>query len=129
MTVQDIISKYIALRDRKDVIRREYNERVAKIAEAMNLMEAMLMDQLNNIGAESTKTEAGTAYIEHRTSATVADRDAFFAFVDQNDAWDMLESRCSKTAVEQYKNVYGELPPGLNYRVERVVNVRRPAKR
>jgi hypothetical protein len=47
-------------------------------------------------------------------------------FVKQNLAWDMLEVRVSKPAVEAHMNEFeGELPPGINLRTERVVNVRR----
>jgi hypothetical protein len=38
----------------------------------------------------------------------------------------LLEVRVSKTAVEQFREANDdEIPPGVNLRVERVVNVRR----
>jgi hypothetical protein len=37
----------------------------------------------------------------------------------------MLERRVSKAAVEQYKDEHGNLPPGINWREEITINVRR----
>jgi hypothetical protein len=37
----------------------------------------------------------------------------------------MLERRASKSAVEQYRDTNDELPPGLNWREEITVNIRR----
>jgi hypothetical protein len=41
------------------------------------------------------------------------------------EAWHMIEKRCSKVGVEQYRAEHDEVPPGINWREERVVNVRR----
>ena len=76
-------------------------------------------------GLDSAKTSAGTAYTSTRTTASVADKDSFMDFVKANSEWHLLETRCSKTAVEQFKEVNGEVPPGVNWREERVVNIRR----
>jgi hypothetical protein len=46
--------------------------------------------------------------------------------VKSNEDWGLLEVRVSKTAVEQYREQHDDdLPPGVNIREERVVNVRR----
>lgn len=67
----------------------------------------------------------GTAYLNNRTSATVADKDVFFAFLRENDAWELLDMRCSKTAVEAYKTANDDLPPGVNWSEELTVGFRR----
>ena len=77
---------------------------------------------------DSVKTEFGTAYATVRTTASIADRDAFMDFVKANEEWALLEVRVSKTAVEQFRSANDdELPPGVNVREERVVNIRRSA--
>jgi hypothetical protein len=55
----------------------------------------------------------------------VADWDAFLDHVRENEAWEMLERRVNKTAVEQFKSVEGDLPPGVNWAETQVVNFRR----
>jgi hypothetical protein len=129
MTINELVAKYIDLRDRKEAIRKEATEKTAKIDAVLRKIENVLIASLDAAGVESAKTQDGTAFVATRSSATVADRDAFLGFVVEHDAFDMLESRCSKVAVEQWLEVNGELPPGVNYRTERTINVRRPQAR
>lgn len=129
MTLNELVAKYVQLRDKKDALRAKYRAKEKKINEALILLEAALIKSLDSLGIESARSEGGTCYLSHRTSATVADRDAFFEFVESHGAWDMLESRCSKTAVEQYLEAEGQLPPGVNRRVERTLGVNRPKTR
>lgn len=127
MKASDLVGKYIALRDRKAVMKKEYEDKVAKLQEALDRIEGVLLGTFNTTGIESIRTEAGTAYVSVRSSASVADRDGYFGWVIEDPAERLmfLEARANKVAVEQYKEVHGELPPGINWREERVVNIRR----
>lgn len=127
MKLDDIVAKYIALRDRKSAMKKEYDEKVAKVDDAMNKMEAIIMKVFKDSGIDSARTDAGTAYLSTRTSATVADRDTFFGWVleDPEERVSFLENRVSKTMVDQFKAAHDDLPPGLNYRSEVTVGVRR----
>lgn len=125
MKLNELAEKYIVLRDRKAQLKAEYDGKVAELDSVMDKIEAVLLRTFDEAGIESVKTAAGTAYRSLRTQASVADWDAFFNFVKENGAWEMLERRCSKSAVEQYKSANDDLPPGLNWREERVVNIRR----
>lgn len=125
MTLTEIVEKYISLRDRKAVMKAEFDGKVEKIDLALTKLEALLLKTFDESEMESCKTAAGTAYKTTRTSYTVADRDTFFQFVRDNEAFEMLESRVNKKAAEEYKAANGEIPPGVNYRSEQVVNVRR----
>lgn len=124
-TINDLVAKYIEIRDRKDALRRRYKEKNAVYDNALKKLEGVLLKNLDHSDAKSVRTDSGTCYVAKRTSATVADRDVFLEFVADNDAWDMVESRCSKLAIKQYLDAEGHLPPGVNYRVERVLNVNR----
>jgi hypothetical protein len=130
MNIRDVIAKYVELRDRKEALVKKQREEVAKITSVMDKIEQALFGVMSETGTDSVKTPAGTAFFTTRTSATVDDRDMFFDFVREHEAWDMLESRCAKSAVEQYLETEGELPPGVTRRVEKVVSIHRPqAKR
>lgn len=120
-----LVEKYITLRDKKAAIVNEAKEKAAKFDAVLDKIEGILLATFEEVGMESVKTKAGTAYKSTRTSATVADWDAAFAFIQDNNMWDMLEKRVSKATVEAYKAETGELPPGVNWREEITVNVRR----
>lgn len=125
MNVNEIVDRYIALRDRKSVIKKEYEDKVANIDKILEKAEAVMLKRFEEMGIESIKTSAGTVYKSTRTSATVGDWDAFLAHVRTHEAWEMLEHRAAKKAVEEFKAANDDLPPGINWRAEVVVNVRR----
>ena len=129
MKASELVERYVALRDRKAAIKAEYDKKVAAIEDALGKIEGVLLRTFNETGIENIKTAAGTAYVSVRSSASVADRDTYFAWVaeDFEERAIFLEARANKTAVEQFKTANNDLPPGLNWREERVVNVRRAA--
>jgi phage host-nuclease inhibitor protein Gam len=128
MKLSEAVSIYIQLRDKKAEMKAEFDARIAPLNEKMDKLEAKLLDVFNKTGMDSVKTENGTAYTAVRTSASIADREAFMEFVKANEEWSLLEVRASKTAVEQFRESNNdELPPGINIRTERVVNIRRSA--
>lgn len=128
MKLSEAVTLYIQLRDKKAQMKSEFEASVAPINEKMEKLEAKLLDVFNKTGMDSVKTEHGTAYTAVRTTASVADREAFMEFVKANEEWSLIEVRAAKTAIEQFRdNNDNELPPGINIRSERVVNIRRSA--
>jgi hypothetical protein len=125
MKLSDLVQKYIELRDKKAQMKAEYDEKAAKLDAVLDQIEGSLLKTFDTAGMDSVKTPFGTAYTSVQTSATIADPDVFRQFVKDNNAWEFFQNRVSKTAVEQYKAVHDDIPPGLNWREERVVNVRR----
>lgn len=123
--MKELIEKYITLREAKDKIKREAKEKTDRIDAVLDKMEGAILEEFQTTGVDSVKTAAGTAYRSTRTSATVADWDTVLAWVRQNDQWHMLERRVSKDAVVQFREANDDLPPGVNWREEQVVNVRR----
>jgi hypothetical protein len=125
MKLSDVVAKYIEYRDMKAALKAEYDLKAAKIDEQLEKIEAKLLEVLDQTGGKSFSTPAGTAYISVRSSASVADREAFMEFVKRKEEWPLLEVRASKTAVQQFRDLNNDLPPGINWREERVVNIRR----
>lgn len=128
MKLSDAVSLYIQLRDKKAQMKADFEAQVAPLQEKMDKLEAKLLEVFNQTGMDSVKTPHGTAYATVRTTASIADRDAFMDFVKAKEEWSLLEVRASKSAVEQYRSANDDrLPPGINIREERVVNIRRSA--
>lgn len=125
MKIDDLTKKYMRLREIRAEYDKEYKEKTAKVKDAMNRIEVLLLQFFEQTGQNSAKTDFGTPYITLRESYSVADRDVYMEWVKQNEAWEMLESRVSKSAVDAYKEEHGELPPGVNYSAERKVNIRK----
>lgn len=125
MKLSEAVELYIKMRDRKAELKAEFDAKVAPLNEKMDKLEAKLLDVFNQTGMDSVKTEFGTAYATTRVTASVADKEVFMTHIRENDDWGLLEVRASKTAVDQYRSVHDDIPPGVSMREERVVNVRR----
>lgn len=127
MKIDQLVSKYVELRDKLAEEKAAYDQRVDKIKEVMGKIEDKLLAHFEETGSESVRTEAGTAYRSIKSTASVADRDTWFNWVLDNPDERLLfvEARCSKKAIEEYAEANGELPPGINYSQVAVCNVRR----
>jgi len=125
MKFDEVVAGYIKLRDRKSALKADYDAKIAKIDEVLDKIEAKLIAHFQETGLEAIRTDAGTAYRSTRVSAPVADWDALLAHILQTENYQLLERRVSKKAVEEYKSANDDLPPGVSWREEIVVNVRR----
>ena len=125
----ELTAKYIALRDFKAKFKADYDARAERITSRMDEIEAEMMGFLNATGQDSAKTASGTFFKKTSTSSKVADRDVFLSFVIDNNAINFLENRVNNTAVTEYIEIHGSLPPGVDVTRIVSVSVNRPAKR
>ena len=125
----ELTAKYIALRDFKAKFKAEYEAKAERITNRMDEIEAEMMGFLNATGQDSAKTASGTFFKKTSTNSKVADRDAFLSFVLENRAINFLENRVNNTAVTEYIETHGSLPPGVDVTRVVSVSVNRPAKR
>lgn len=125
MKLNELVAKYIELRDKKYELKHQYDFKAAQLDEVLGKIENKLLQVFEQTGMDSCKTEFGTAYSSTRSTASVADKETFMNFIKENEEWSLMEVRAAKLAIEQYKDANGDLPPGINYRQERVVNIKR----
>ncbi len=123
--IEDLIDRYVKLRDKKAVMKAEYEASVSKIDEMMDKVENFILGHLNQNGIDSVGSPAGTAFKSTVTSATVNDWDSLLAHIRSEEAWNLLDHRVNKTAVIEFKDAHNDLPPGVNWREETVVRIRR----
>lgn len=129
VNVDDVIATYMKLRSQKEAIEAEVKARVSGIKTKMEKLEAWIKEQADAQGVTSFKTKHGTAFLTTTDYANVADWDAVLGFIRENEAFDMLEKRISKTAVRGYIDANKAVPPGVNYGTKLEVNVRKPVAR
>ena len=129
VTVDAVIKKYMKLRSQKEAVEAEIKERVDKIKADMAKLEAFLQAKMDADGLTSFKSEHGTAFLTTTDFANVEDWDAVLRFIREEEAYDMLEKRVSKTAVRGYIEANKEVPPGIKYGTKLGVNIRKPAAR
>ena len=126
MHISELIQKYVDARDKKDELRTKYNEKAKVIEDYMVKIEGAILAAMERNDVQSMKSEAGTAYISTQNSCTTADKQTFLDYIKSNEEWGLLDARPLKSAVEVFIEANdGELPPGINWRSENVLRIRR----
>ena len=126
-TVEQVVGTYMKLRRKKEALEAETKAGLDEIKVKMGKLEAWLMQKADDEGVTSFKTESGTAFVTTTDFANVADWDAVLTFIKDNEAFDMLEKRVSKTAVRGYMDANGSVPPGITYGSKLGINIRKAA--
>jgi hypothetical protein len=117
--------KYLQVRKEVDDLERAHKTAKAVLTEKLVALENWMTAKAQEDGLETVKTPHGTAYWSTHHTATVGSREEFFNFCKEHDAWDMVESRASKTGVKSYIEANGAPPPGVNFSSARVFNLRK----
>lgn len=125
MTADQMVEKFIALRDRVAAIKKKHTDELAPFNLAMGALEGWMINILNTNGAASLKAAAGTFYTTTRTSARVDEWSTVLDFIRTNEAWELLEARVNKTALEAIIGDTNTSIPGVTVSRELVLNVRR----
>lgn len=123
--INELIDRYIQLRDKKAQVVRAHEANVARYDEAMAKIEEALAKHMTDSGTDRVGSGAGTAFFSNTRSATVADRDAFFGFLQDSGLWHLADIRAAKKQISDYRDEMNDLPPGINWRETRVVRVNR----
>jgi hypothetical protein len=125
MNYEMAAEKYLQVRNQIEAMEREHKAAKAVLTEKLIMLESWFTAKAGEDGLETVKTPSGTAYWSTHHTATVASREEFFNFCKEHDAWDMVESRASKTGVKSYIEANGAPPPGVNFSSTRVFNLRK----
>lgn len=102
MDVNKLVTAYVKIRDKRDEIRREYNEADEQLKDKLDKIQGALLALYKDRGVESLRTEAGTATRMVKTRYSAPDWTAFVEFVKENDAIDLLEKRIAQTNFRQF---------------------------
>lgn len=125
MTYDDAADKYCAIREAIDAMERKHKAAKAELMSKLTLLESWFTAKAQEEGLTKLNTAAGTAYWSTHFSATVGSQGEFLDYCKENQAWDLLETRVSKTAVKSFIEGHGAPPPGVNCSSISVFNFRK----
>lgn len=125
MTPAQKVAAYIKLRDYKKAAEEEFKNSLKRTNEAMDKLEGDLLNHLNETGANSLACDEGTVYKNVQVSATVDNREAFRAYVEEHDLWEAMDIRANKTFVRDFMDRTGTPLPGVKVTQVATVGVRR----
>jgi hypothetical protein len=113
MTPTKLVEKILAIRAKIDEIKKVQKAFLDPYNKAEEYLENQLMAVLNTAGAKSLRTDAGTFYKARKVSVKVARWSETLDWIKEHDAWELLEARVNKTAVEAMLAQTEESIPGV----------------
>lgn len=120
------VGQYVALRDKIKSIKDRHKAELAPFNEALDQLNGMLLHHLDSIGSDSATTKGvGTVYRTMNRRASIADAANFRRYVIGAEAWDLCDWKANAPAVEAFIEEHKSPPPGVNFRTEYEVGVRR----
>lgn len=121
--IDEVIGKYIDLRDACDREAAELKTRLAPMQAAMKGIETYLMDLAIKTGQTKFGTAHGTAFITTKTGCNISDKEAFWNTAKDQPA--LLTLSANKTAVAEYIEKNGTPPAGINWVAMKEIQIRR----
>lgn len=113
MTLSEAVDKFVRLRNKITEVKKGHVDQLAPFNLLQGVLEAYILNMLQTMGVESARTEFGTAYKTMKTSTKVVDWSATLAFIQEKEAWELLEARVSKTGAEAIISETGQAIPGV----------------
>ena len=123
-TLATKVDQFIKLRDHKAKAKKAFDQSMERINQAVEKLENEILAKLQEEGVKNFKTDAGTAYINTQSSATVKDRPAFEEWANSTGNTGAMDIRANKKAVRELLDE-GEEIPGVVYNERVTIGVRR----
>lgn len=127
VNTEQMVDAYLAIRNEREKILREYEAHDARLKEDLAKIEAALLTVCNDINADSIKTTNGTVIRKLNERFYCNDWDNFRKYVLENEAVELLERRIHQGNFKQHlSDRTGDgLPPGVSVMREFGITVRK----
>ena len=126
LPIEKLTRVYIKMRDKKDELSRELEEKIGELEADMKRVKLAILDHMKELNAESLRTNSGTIFRTVRTTYSTNDWDSMNKFILEHGLPDLLEKRIHQTNMKAFlEENPDELPPGLNANMEYSVTIRR----
>lgn len=127
INIARVVEAHQAIKDARTAARHAWEKSDLALEEDQNKLKVLLLDLLNQSGAQSMQTTYGTVYKSLKVKPSAADWGAIWEWAKANDGMDIFERRLKATFIKEFMDENGgALPPGVNVHREYEVAVRRP---
>lgn len=123
---EKVVKAYQKIRAAREDLAREFKVKDDELKEKQERLQNFLLDFLNTNGLQNAATESSIFYKQEDVIPTAADWQAFYAWVKQNNAFDALEKRITRTFIKNWMDDHdGTPPPGVSVFRKYKVGIRR----
>lgn len=124
--IDKLVEVYIKIRDARDDVRRELEAKEADLNEQLEIISQQILEVCKQTGADSIKTQHGTAMRGVKSRYWTNDWEKFYEFLHEQKAPELLERRIHQTNMKQFLEENPDMhPAGLNVDRTYAITVRR----
>ena len=121
-----LVRAYVRIRDKRKAIAEAYERDDNELKEALETIEAELLDICKETGADSLRTEFGTVSRRIAKRYWTNDWHSFHEFLKEHGAMELLEKRIAQINMSTFLEENPDLlPPGLQVDSRYTVSIRR----
>ena len=125
-SLEQVAAAIVAIRDEITKINKEADKKVKALDREKEALEKYCDQKLEQSGVESAKTASGTIMRQERVRFTTEDWERMYRFIEDNDAFELLEKRIHQTNMRRFLEDNPEKESkGLNAFRETKIVVRR----
>ena len=125
-TTDKLAEVYIKIRDKRAELKEQYEVQDEGLKAQQELLAEKMLDICRDNNADSIKTPAGTIIRKVDTRYWTTDWDSMYQFIQEHDAYPLLEKRIHQTNLKQFLEENPNLlPAGLQADSKYTVVVRR----
>jgi hypothetical protein len=126
VSAEKLAEIYVKIRDARTALKERFESEDATLKEQLDMLGAKMLELCQEIDADSIRTSAGTIIRKVDTRYWTTDWDAMYQFVEENDAFPLLEKRIHQTNMKQFLEDHPyKLPVGLQADSKYTIVVRR----
>jgi hypothetical protein len=124
--IDKLVEVYIKIRDARDEVRRELEVKEADLNEQLEIISQQILEVCKQTGADSIKTQHGTAMRGVKSRFWTNDWEKFYEFLFEQKTPELLERRIHQTNMKQFLEENPDKhPAGLNVERTYAITVRR----
>ena len=129
VSAEKLAEIYVKVRDARNALKERFEEEDTVLKEQLDTLASKMLELCKDIDADSIRTSAGTIIRKVDTRYWTTDWDAMYQFVEENDAFPLLEKRIHQTNMKQFLEEHPDkLPVGLQADSKYTIVVRRSTK-
>lgn len=129
VSAEKLADIYVKIRDARTELKERFESEDKTLKEQLDMVADKMMTLCQEIDADSIRTPAGTIIRKVDTRYWTTDWDAMYQFVEEHNAFPLLEKRLHQTNMKQFLEENPDLLPiGLQADSKYTIVVRRNTK-
>ena len=126
VSAEKLAEVYVKIRDARTALKEKFESEDSVMKEQQDMLAEKMLELCKDIDADSIRTTAGTIIRKVDTRYWTTDWDSMYQFIEEHNAYPLLEKRLHQTNMKQFLEENPDLlPVGLQADSKYTIVVRR----